>query len=113
RELAHAFSFQSQRFRRPLSNGLRSLSATMAPRCARNRALAMPLRAAPITKAFLPASFIESATETQRHREEQTRKIRLGSFRFLFFHPLCLCISMVIHRNFRVERLSKANRIAR
>ena len=37
------------------ASGLRSLRATMAPRCARNRALAIPLRAAPMTKTFLPA----------------------------------------------------------
>ena len=38
------------------SIGFESLSATVAPRAARNLAHAMPLRAAPTTKTFLPAT---------------------------------------------------------
>src|SRR5713101_1158649 len=36
------------------SSGFESLSATVAPRFAKNFAQAIPLRAAPITKTFLP-----------------------------------------------------------
>src|SRR6266849_9325677 len=43
------------------SSGFESLSTTVAPRFAKNLAQAIPLRAAPITKTFLPATFIQWA----------------------------------------------------
>src|SRR2546423_1966217 len=56
-------------------SGFRSLSATVEPPCARNRALAMPLRAAPITKAFLPAISIDQPQTrggAEKEREQTT-----------------------------------------
>src|SRR6266550_416514 len=42
------------------SSGFESLSATVAPRFAKNFAQAIPLRAAPITRTFLPFSSKQS-----------------------------------------------------
>src|SRR5437870_8061130 len=45
-------------------SGLRSLSATIAPRCARNGALAMPLRAAPAPRFWRSAAQLRSEEHT-------------------------------------------------
>src|ERR1700687_4520853 len=57
------------------SSGFESLSATVAPRFAKNFAQAIPLRAAPITKTFLPLTSKQFLVLPQlQRRETQQRK---------------------------------------
>src|SRR5437868_4838054 len=53
------------------SSGFESLSATVAPRFAKNFAQAIPLRAAPITKTFLPFSSKQSHIQLTVGRRQQ------------------------------------------
>src|SRR5579883_2781895 len=58
------------------STGLRSCSATVAPRRFKKRAADAPLLPAPITKTFLPASSIEISAQLQRRQTKQREQDR-------------------------------------
>src|SRR5215213_9117372 len=57
-------------------NSFRSLRTTSAPRAARNRADATPLRPAPMTRTFLPSSSIKALAQLQRRKAQQREQDR-------------------------------------
>src|SRR6185295_18319131 len=103
------------------STGCASLSATVAPLAIKNLAHAMPLRPAPITSIFLPATFIKWAVGS-------------GQWAVSTAKPVVLCLSYretksleqahlplsqsfcplhtAHYLSFKVDRLNRANRIA-
>src|SRR5947209_4368082 len=115
-------------------NPLRSFRTTSAPRAARNRDAATPLRPAPTTRTFLPSSsnFPQSSFnpshdsqdgQDKNVQDRQDGNLGLEESAFLPASllscpscssscPSCESAFRPAQRNFKVERLSSANRIA-